>query len=91
MHGDLDEDSHVPLFEQIAAILRAAIADGTITARLPSELDIVQRYGVSRPTAHRAVSLLVDAGEARRSRGRGTFVVTEVSKPGSGKPGRRRK
>jgi DNA-binding GntR family transcriptional regulator len=43
--------------------------------RVPSELTLTQQYGVSRGTAHRAVMILVDAGYARISRGKGTFVV----------------
>ena len=42
--------------------------------RLPSEMTLTQRYGVSRGTAHRAVMILVDAGYVRISRGKGTFV-----------------
>jgi DNA-binding GntR family transcriptional regulator len=75
MADDLDRDSPVPLFEQLAALLKAEIDSGVITARLPSELTLTQRYGVSRGTAHRAVMILVDAGYVRISRGKGTFVV----------------
>jgi DNA-binding GntR family transcriptional regulator len=48
---------------------------------VPSELTLTQRYGISRGTAHRAVMILVDAGYARISRGRGTFVVPEDQRP----------
>jgi DNA-binding GntR family transcriptional regulator len=75
MADDLDHDSPVPLFEQLAALLRAGIDSGAITGRLPSELTLTQQYGISRGTAHRAVMILVDAGYVRISRGKGTFVV----------------
>jgi len=75
MSGDLDRDSPVPLYEQLAARLRADIDTGRLTIRVPSELTLVQEYGVSRGTAHRAVMILVDAGYAQISRGKGTFVV----------------
>jgi GntR family transcriptional regulator len=78
---DLDRDSPVPLFEQLAALLKAEIDAGRIAARVPSELTLTQRYGISRGTAHRAVMILVDAGYARISRGRGTFVVPEDQRP----------
>jgi GntR family transcriptional regulator len=81
MADDLDHDSPVPLFEQLATLLRADIDAGRITVRVPSELTLVQRYGVSRGTAHRAVMILVDAGYARISRGKGTFVVPEDQRP----------
>ena len=81
MADDLDHDSPVPLFEQLAALLRAQIDAGRIAVRVPSELTLTQQYGVSRGTAHRAVMILVDAGYARISRGKGTFVVPAAERP----------
>ena len=75
MPDDLDDDSPVPLYEQLAALLRAGIESGAIGPRLPSEITLTQQYGVSRGTAHRAVMILVDTGYVRISRGKGTFVV----------------
>jgi GntR family transcriptional regulator len=73
--SDLDPDSLTPLYEQLAAVLRAEIDAGRIASRLPSETSLVQQYGVSRGTVRRAVALLIDAGYAQVSRGRGTFVT----------------
>jgi GntR family transcriptional regulator len=81
MADDLDHDSPVPLFEQLAALLRADIDAGRIAVRVPSELTLTQRYGVSRGTAHRAVMILVDADYARISRGKGTFVIPAAERP----------
>ncbi len=67
MADDLNRDSPVPLFQQLAALLKAEIDAGKITVRLPSEIALTQEYGVSRGTAHRAVMILVDAGYARIS------------------------
>lgn len=78
---DLDPDSPDPLYEQLASRLRADIDAGRIRARLPSELTLVQTYGVSRGTAHRAVMILVEAGYVRISRGRGTFVIPRGERP----------
>ena len=64
MADDLDHDSPVPLFEQLATLLRAGIDAGRIAVRVPSELTLTQQYGVSRGTAHRAIMILVDAGYA---------------------------
>jgi GntR family transcriptional regulator len=72
---DLDPDSVTPLYEQLAAVLRDEIDAGRITSRLPSELSLVQEYGVSRGTVRRAVARLIEAGYARVSRGRGTFII----------------
>lgn len=81
MPDDLDHDSPVPLYEQLAALLRAEIDAGRIQTRLPAEMTLTQRYGISRGTAHRAVLILVDAGYARISRGKGTFVLAEDERP----------
>lgn len=81
MAHDLDYDSPEPLYEQLAALLRAEIDAGRITVRVPSELTLVQQHGVSRGTAHRAVMVLVEAGYARISRGKGTFVIPPDQRP----------
>jgi GntR family transcriptional regulator len=75
MKDDLDRDSPVPLYEQLAELLRAEIDSGQIQIRVPAEMTLTQRYDVSRGTAHRAVVILVEAGYARISRGKGTFVI----------------
>lgn len=69
----VDHDSPVPLYAQVAAELRRRIAGERLT-RLPSLLSICQEYEVSRPTAERAVKILIDAGEAHVVDGKGTFV-----------------
>jgi GntR family transcriptional regulator len=75
VQDDLDHESPVPLYEQLAGLLRAAIDDGRLTGRVPSEPTLVQQYGISRGTAGRAVQILVDAGCVKISRGKGAFVV----------------
>jgi DNA-binding GntR family transcriptional regulator len=81
MADDLDHNSPVPLYEQLAAVLRAEIDAGRIQTRVPAEITLTQRYGISRGTAHRAVMILVEAGYARISRGKGTFVVPDHERP----------
>ena len=68
-----DRDSPVPLYVQVAALLRERIARDRLT-RLPSLMSICQEYEVSRPTAEAAVKILVDAGEAYVVNGKGTYV-----------------
>ena len=70
----IDPDRAEPLYQQVAGFLRARIASGEITARLPSLRTITQEYGVSHITAEKAVALLRDAGEVETVTGRGTFV-----------------
>ena len=71
----LDLDGPTPLFQQIAAILRARIADGTYPAdkRMPSARAIAEEFGVTRGTAVAALDLLKEEGLVYGVRGRGTF------------------
>lgn len=70
----VDPNLAVPLYVQVANLLRGRMASGEITARLPSLRTITQEYGVSHITAEKAIALLRDAGEVETVTGRGTFV-----------------
>ena len=63
-------------WEQVAAILRERIADGTypVDTPLPSEHQLVQEFGFSRGTARKVLVKLKDEGVAYSVRGLGTFV-----------------
>lgn len=73
MPDDLDRDSPVPLYEQLAERLRERIARDGLT-RLPSWRTLEQEYGVSRPTVEDAIGILKDAGEVFVVDGKGTYV-----------------
>lgn len=66
-----------PLYHQIYLILKAQITDGIYgpDARLPSEQDLTERFGVSRITAKRAMDELAAEGLVVRERARGTHVI----------------
>jgi GntR family transcriptional regulator len=74
---EIDHHGETAIYQQLAAILRAQIASGELEAGrpIPSEQTLAQRYGISRLTARKAVSLLRDEGLVRHAVGRGTFVV----------------
>jgi GntR family transcriptional regulator len=74
---DLDHDSPVPLWEQLAALLRADIREGRLTGRVPSAAALARYYGVSRDTALRSLAQLAAEGLTVARRGRGTFVIPE--------------
>ncbi|CAN5468723.1 LacI family DNA-binding transcriptional regulator [soil metagenome] len=67
------------LHEQIAA---GRYADGR---RLPSEMELAQRFGVSRPTAARALRDLQNLGLLDRRAGSGTYLRMQTSGPQSGR------
>jgi DNA-binding transcriptional MocR family regulator len=73
-----------PLYERLAAAIRAAIARGDVPlgSSLPAERRLAAVVGVSRTTAVTAYARLVDAGVVERRQGAGTRVVAGAN-PGS--------
>ena len=73
----LERSSPVPLYHQLAELMRDAISDGMLPpgTRLDNEIALADRLGLSRPTMRRALQELVDAGLLVRRRGVGTQVV----------------
>lgn len=71
----LVESAVVPLYHQLKEQLRP-IAEGLDAGVLmPSETEIVRHFGVSRATARRAISDLVQEGILVVRQGRGTFTA----------------
>lgn len=74
-----------PKYREIAAQLRGKILAGGYAGgrRLPSEAALVARYGVSRPTAARALQELVREGLVERRAGMGSFAVENPARGGA--------
>jgi len=70
----LDRMSPMPLWAQIADDLRTRIAAEEFSGRFPTDMELVQQYGVSRHTVREALRQLGSAGVLERQRGRGTFL-----------------
>lgn len=75
--AQLDHDSLVPLYEQLAGVLRADIKAGRLKGRVPSAKGLAQEYGVSNGTAERALAILREEGLIASAMGRGHFTVTQ--------------
>lgn len=67
----------IPLYYQLKQNVLAEIERGVYHAgdRLPSETEMIQRYGVSRITVRQALSELESEGVVVRKHGKGTFVA----------------
>ncbi|MGC0417306.1 GntR family transcriptional regulator [Embleya sp. AB8] len=79
----VNHSSPIPLYHQIASILRERILDGDYPPehQLAPEQDLAKQFGVSRATIRQAVLELADAGLLARRHGRGTFVLDVARKP----------
>lgn len=66
------------LTTQVSSALRAEIASGALSPgdRLPSEGELIQRFGVSRTVVREAVGQLRAEGLVRTQRGSGSFALT---------------
>jgi DNA-binding GntR family transcriptional regulator len=64
---------------RIAALIRAQIADGTLSAGqpTPSITTLVQEHGVARQTAAKALHVLVGEGMVTRIPGLGYYVTDQ--------------
>jgi len=74
---DIDRDEFKPLYVQIAEQLIAYIKENGLKAGdpLPSQNELIKRYGVSTITVRVAMQRLETDGIIKRIRGKGTFVA----------------
>lgn len=72
----LTQTSSRPLYEQLKQTLIGDIVAEVYAYddRLPGELSLAEKYGISRITVRRALAELVDEGYLSTQQGRGTFV-----------------
>jgi GntR family transcriptional repressor for pyruvate dehydrogenase complex len=73
------------LYEKVAEAMAAEIREGAlpIGAKLPSERDLAERFGLSRPTIREAMLALELQGLVEARRGSGIFVIRKRQEVGS--------
>ncbi|MDQ2853225.1 MAG: GntR family transcriptional regulator [Actinomycetota bacterium] len=74
-HLVVDETSSLPLYVQLRDRMRSMATALGVSARFPSESEIIRATGLSRITVRRAIADLTQEGVLRTQRGRGTFVT----------------
>jgi GntR family transcriptional regulator len=75
------ERSPVPLYLQVAAVLRRRIEDGhwPPAAKMSTLEELEREFQVARVTVRQAVELLEKQGLVERKQGKGTFVTGELA------------
>lgn len=73
---ELNRNSFTPLYIQIESLIREKIESGEwdVGMKIPSELELSDKFNVSRFTVRKAVSSLVNEGLLKRYKGKGTYV-----------------
>lgn len=76
--GELERTGRVPLYLQIAQLLRQDIMSGRLRTGdpLPGDNQLVVRYGISSRTARSAVAVLREEGLILTRRGAGSYVAS---------------
>jgi len=71
------QSNFLPKYAWIKQKITEEIRSGRLTpgSRVPSEAEIMKRYGVGRMTAHRALRLVAEEGLVVRVQGHGTYVA----------------
>jgi len=66
-------------YVQVADDVQRRVAEGEISAKLPSERDFAEEYGVAYTTVRHAMAILRERGIIVTVHGRGTYVKPQES------------
>ena len=78
-HVTLDYEGDIPLYRQLADLLRGQIESGAIPPRrpIPSQKTLQPTHSVSAGTVERALGVLKAEGYLRTVMGKGLYVIPE--------------
>jgi DNA-binding GntR family transcriptional regulator len=73
----IDPEGDIPVYVQLADLLRGQIDRGEIPERrpIPSKRQLVQEHGIAQGTVERALAVLKAEGYLKTVMGRGMYVV----------------
>jgi GntR family transcriptional regulator len=79
----IDHYGDVPIYQQLAEILRKQIASGKLAPRrpIPSKKTLMQQHQIAGGTVDRAVDMLKADGLVKTVPGRGIYVVPPDERP----------
>lgn len=82
----IEKKSPIPRYYQLKKILQSQIKRGKykLGDKIPSENELAEKYGISRPTVRQALNELVQEEWLYKERGRGTFCGFIPSKTSKG-------
>ncbi len=78
----VDRNSFVPIYHQVATIIKDQIHSGQIKPgdKLPSESEMITHYKIGRLTVREALKQLVNDGYVEKVQGKGTFCKSFLGK-----------
>ncbi len=81
--GELDAGSPLPLYLQLADMIRIQVRNGDIRTgdALPSERELADALAISRVTVRKSLDVLLREGLLSRRHGSGTYIAPRIEQP----------
>ncbi len=78
----INKYSNIPLYSQLKNLIIDKIENGEYpeNSKIPSEQELCDVFGISRPTVRQAISELTNNGYLFKEKGKGTFVAPSKSR-----------
>jgi GntR family transcriptional regulator len=78
----IDKSIPIPLYYQLLVIIKKNIESGVWKPgqNIPTELELMEMYGISRSTIRQAILALVNDGYLRRDKSKGTIVTSPTGR-----------